>query len=306
MDGEDMDNLFQVIKAGGFMAEAGVGEATMTSLRDVRHRTWCVSKYTNGKTLVHALAGSRPGESLADAVFAYIYARVLGRVFELAYGEDLLSMALLDKEEGIYACPHSGEEVPLRDATRADDDTAIPFSDEAPEKCLAKAKRLAAITISTCQSFGLDPNVKRGKTAIVLALRGKGAQKAKCRHLKGGKAALYLEDLQKEVAIMPQYVHLGGILDYKTNMKAEAKRRLALAGSALDTGARLLFANRQINKEVRARMFETAILVTFFNLAIWVPKGEAWITMCEGYTRLLRPVPAPHVAGEELFRIPLR
>ncbi|CAE7899283.1 unnamed protein product [Symbiodinium sp. KB8] len=303
MDGEDMANLYQVIQTGGFMADAGVGAATMTALRDVHHRTWCVSKYTTGRTLVHALAGSRPGESLADAIFAYVYARVLGRIFEQAYGEDLLSVARTDKEEGIFAGPENGVEIPLRDTTWADD-TAIPFDDEEPERCISKAKRLAAITISTCQSFGLDPNLKRGKTAIVLAIRGKGAQKARRAFLRGGGASLYLEDLHKEVAIMPQYVHLGGIVDYKTNMKAEAKRRLALAGDALEAGAKLLYANKQIQKETRVKMFETAILATFFNLAIWIPRGEAWSSLCDGYTRLLRRILAPHVLGTELFKLP--
>ena len=303
MDGEDMAHLYEVIQTGGFMAEAGVGEAMMTALRDVHHRTWCVSKHTTGRTLVHALAGSRPGESLADAIFAYVYARVLGKIFELAYGEGLLSTVRSDKGEGIFADPRNGVELPLRDTTWADD-TAIPFDDEEPGRCIAKAKRLAAITISTCQSYGLDPNLKRGKTAIVLAIRGKGAQRARRTYLQGGGASLYLEDLQKEVAIMPQYVHLGGIVDHKANMKAEAKRRLALAGDALEAGGKILYGNRQILKETRAKMFETAILATFFNLAIWIPRGEAWSSLCDGYTRLLRRVLAPSVPGAELFKIP--
>ena len=42
-----------------------------------------------------------------------------------------------------------------------------------------RAQRLAAVVITECESVGMEPNLKRGKNTFVLALRGKGTQKAR-------------------------------------------------------------------------------------------------------------------------------
>ena len=300
---EEMEGPWNVIKSGGIMEEAGISGALRAMMKDVHHRTWCVTKHTNGSRLAMTHAGSRPGESLADAIFAYLYSRVLGRIWEAARGEEIISATTVSMEDGIFGVPGSGDEESLRDVTWADD-TAMPFDDVDPDRCLRKGKRLASLTIGICQEFGLQPNLKRGKTTVVLALQGKGVQKAKATHFGHGRTTLPLADLQVEVPVAPQYVHLGGVLDARVSMKPEMRRRLSMASAAMDSGKKLLFQNKQIPLETRAQLFEMSILSTLFNLPIWIPEGPAWKSLSQGYTRILRQLLSPRYPGDRIFTIP--
>ncbi|CAE7938289.1 X-element\ORF2, partial [Symbiodinium necroappetens] len=83
-------------------------------------------------------SGSRPGESWADALFSFLYARVLGKIAELADGEELLSYHHLEEAAGIFGRAGVGDPYGARDTTWADD-TALPLADRSPERLLRKA-----------------------------------------------------------------------------------------------------------------------------------------------------------------------
>ncbi|CAE7421483.1 unnamed protein product, partial [Symbiodinium sp. CCMP2456] len=139
---------------------------------------------------------------------------------------------------------------------------------------------------------------------MVLALTGKGVQKARKAHFDGGKKALPLADLQLEVPVASQYTHLGGVLDHRVEMKPEMRRRLAVATSSYEAGSKLIFANGTIPLNIRTQMFETVVLSTFHNIALWIPEGPAWSSMCGGYTRLLRRLLSTRYKGSRLFDVP--
>ena len=303
MGPEEMDGLWEIIRGGGVMAEAGISTGLRAMMKDVHHRTWCITRHANGSRVAITHAGSRPGESLADAIFAYIYSRVLGRIWEAACGEEILGTARAAVDEGVFGDPGHGEDVSIRDITWADD-TALPFDDEEPDRCIRKGTRLASLTIDICRDFGLQPNLKRGKTAVVLSLAGKGIRKAREKHFRHGRSTLQLLDLQEEVQVVPQYVHLGGVVEPQMHMKAEQRRRLAMAGAALEAGKKLIFLNADIPLRVRTKLFEMSILATFFNLAIWLPQGEAWEALSYGYTRMLRRLLCHRYKGDAIFGIP--
>ena len=60
----------------------------------------------------HATAGSRPGENWADAIFSFIYFRILASVATEGQGEGFLDIPFLGEE--------IASAVPCSDATRAD------------------------------------------------------------------------------------------------------------------------------------------------------------------------------------------
>ena len=120
-----------------------------------------------------------------------------------------------------------------------------------------------------------------------------------------GRPAILLEDLAIELPIVPQYVHLGAVIDNKLTLKGESRHRLALLGSAYDQGKRLVFQNKTIPLAIRASLFETGVRSTLFNLSIWMPEGEAWSKLSGGYSRCLRRLLSTHYKGADLFKIPL-
>ena len=158
--------------------------------------------------------------------------------------------------------------------------------------------------ISHCEGLGLQPNLKRGKTSILLRLAGKGAQAAKRAAFPKGEPRLHLRDLDVNVEIVANYTHLGGVLDHRGRMDQEARRRIAVAATAYDAGKQVLFGNRTIDLEARTAVFEATVRPTIFNLCLWVPGGSAWEKLNIGYTGLVRRLLQPTLQTKDVFKIP--
>ena len=301
---DDMHQLLRIVQEGGLMKEAGNKESVQAACADFHRGTWFVSSYATGHKLATTTTGSRPGDSWADAIFAYIYARAMGTLVERADGESLLSYIEHNPDNGIFSGPVGEVASIARDGTWADD-SVLPIEDKSPGQLVAKLKRLASLAISTLEEFGLSPNLKPGKTSAVLSLVGKGAMAARRAATIQGRPAILLEDLGIELPIVPQHVHLGAVIDNKLTLKGESRHRLALLGSAYDQGKRLVFQNKTIPLAIRASLFETGVRSTLFNLSIWMPEGEAWSKLSGGYSRCLRRLLSTHYKGADLFKIPL-
>ena len=89
LSGDDVQELLETVQAGGMMAQAGAPEALQQVVKDIHLHTWFVTRFSDGTEVCSSLAGSRPGESWADLIYAYIYGRVLHKVHEHARAEDL-------------------------------------------------------------------------------------------------------------------------------------------------------------------------------------------------------------------------
>ena len=85
---DDMHHLLRIVQEGGLMKEAGNKESVQAACADFHRGTWFVSSYATGHKLATTTTGSRPGESWADAIFAYIYARAMG-----TWGKELMGRA---------------------------------------------------------------------------------------------------------------------------------------------------------------------------------------------------------------------
>ncbi|CAE7337173.1 Cacna1c [Symbiodinium sp. CCMP2592] len=300
----DMHTILELVKSGGLMKEAGNSAAIQAACADFHRNTWCVSAFSSGDSVAMTATGSRPGESWADAIFSYIYARTMGTIIERADGEDLLTTLVVESDQQAFSADWPVEGCLVRDSTWADD-SAIPVDDEKPERLAFKIKRLTSIALATLEEFGLAPNLKPGKTAILVHLCGPGSQRAKRSLVNGKKAEVLLEDLGVAVQVTPQYTHLGGVLDLRLNLKAEARRRLALLGDAFEQGRKLLFQNRTIPLATRVQLDEASVRSTLFNLSLWLPHGDSWDRLCGGYSRCLRRVLAAEINGEALYKIPI-
>ncbi|CAE7258694.1 unnamed protein product [Symbiodinium microadriaticum] len=170
------------------------------------------------------------------------------------------------------------EPVLVPDSTWADD-SAFPLRDDNP-KLLATAEFAAPLDLSPHElpGAGNDPNLKPSKAAPVLRFAGKGAQAARRCFLADAKPQLWrLPDTQVSISTTPAYTHVGGVLDHRASMLPEARRRLSIASTSTsyDEGKALLYGNNTIALPVRVAVFEAAIRPSCFNVALWLPVGEA-------------------------------
>ena len=135
-------------------------------------------------------------------------------------------------------------------------------------------------------------------------LRGKGSATAAKEFFDHDKPSLYLADLDIHLPVTNQYKPLRGLLDSKSTMAAEARRRLSMATQAFDKGKQLLYLNLSIPFRVRASVLQTAVTSTYHSLGLWVPQGRGWSVLCGGYARLVRKLLSRTFQGDALFHLP--
>ena len=198
---------------------------------------------TNGDNLAVTQAGSRPGESWADAIFCYVYSRVLGTLTERADGESLLSYLPGDIADGVFDNDGLGQAAIARDGTWADD-TALPLEDADPVRLVQKDKRLTAITLTTFEEFGLSPNLKRDKTTIVMQLAGREYRRPASWRTRMARPSSTSRTCVSQCLWLRSTPIWG--LCWMLVLRCRLNRRLALLGAAYDQGKKLLFQNRTI------------------------------------------------------------
>ncbi|CAE6930722.1 unnamed protein product [Symbiodinium sp. CCMP2592] len=302
LDQADLAEFWGDIQQGGVMGQSTMPPSLRHLAKDTMHQSWFVTGYGTSSRVCVTQAASRPGEAWADLVFAFVLGKILCRIREAAAGEDLLQVLHHDGECGPYAKPGDGEEVQALECAWADD-AAFPTADRAPEKLLAKASRLCSVVLHECARHGLQPNLRPGKTALLLVLRGPGSRKARQKWFPQGQQSLALPDLGVEVPVVGAYTHLGALVDCAMSLQGEAKRRLAIAQSSFDEGKKLLYANSTIPLATRTGLFLTGFLATMFNLGTWVPEGHAWQRMAGGFTRILKGLLTKMFPGELLYNV---
>ena len=299
---EDMEDFKSLISVGGMMQDALVPTTLRHLAKDLLRKSWFIIRHGTDARVCQTSAGSRPGESWADVIFSFVLSKILLQIMEQATGEGLLTELSCDIAGGLYGQPTQGEPVLAKDCTWADD-CAVPLSDPQPDVLVAKSSRLASIVLDYCMRQGMQPNLKPKKTAYIMGLRGRGVQQARRRHFGAGEKVLKLRDLDLQVTIASNYVHLGGLIEVDMRLVQEARRRLSMAKAAYDSGKSLLFGNVTIPLTVRASLFSTAVTSTFFNLALWIPAGKAWDILDGGFSRLLRGLMARTYKGELLYKV---
>ncbi|OLP79036.1 hypothetical protein AK812_SmicGene40723 [Symbiodinium microadriaticum] len=280
---EEMHEFADLIKQGGMFDDAGFS-AWQRGLR--QHYTCWIT----------------PGRVMADVIFSFVLSKILLQIMEQATAENLLTELTFLDNGGIYETAGQGKTLQAKDCTWADD-SAFPLSDPDPHRLLAKTSRMGSLIIDYCQRHGMAPNLRPKKTAIILAVRGKGSQRARKQWFPHGAKSIHLRDLDLKIQVAGQYVHLGGLVDADLKMMGEARRRLSMAKASFDSGKALLYTNMSIPLSVRASLFATSVTSTFFNLALWVEEGEAWTKLEVGFSNLLRGLLAKTYKGELLYRV---
>ena len=304
LDQEDLQELMQTVREGGMLAQAGAPDALRQVVKDIHLNTWFVSRFSDGEKICNSLAGSRPGESWADLIYAFIYGRVLHKVHEYAVAENLTFELPHDAESGVFNATPGMESFSVTDTTWADD-SAFPLEALEPEALVLKTTRLCTLVISFCEGHGMAPNLKPGKTSVMIALQGKGSKQVRAKHFPAGTQRLYLPDLGVGVAVTDQYKHLGGYVDSRLTMRPEARFRLAQAASAYDAAKALLLNSPRLELPTRAALFASAVTPTFFNVGLWLPSGPAWETLSNGYSKLVRRLLITDVGAHRALRVPL-
>jgi hypothetical protein len=125
----------------------------------------------------HTSVGSRPGDCFADVVFSYLFSRVLK-----SFQQKLDEVGL---QQRVAAAP-TFDPFGTQDSPAAQvpylgpvwmDDVCICLTAPTPDGLLRRVGTATSLLLDTMKGYGLTPNLKKGKTELLLSLRGRGVRK---------------------------------------------------------------------------------------------------------------------------------
>ena len=152
----------------------------------------------------------------------------------------------------------------------------------------------------------MKPNLKRGKSALLLALRGAGCRKVAAAWFPNDKRTTDLPVPDGTVDVLhveSSYVHLGTCVDKDGLLDGEAKRRVGMMGHAFEQTRGIALQNPSLDMRTRSSVFLSAVGSVAFNLELWTEEEKAWESLALGFWRLQRRLLARSFCGELLFKL---
>ena len=299
------DELIKAVQTGGIMGQYGTSGHVRTLVKDAHDGSCFVTRYADGQHVCLTEAGSRPGESLADLIYAWIFHAVLRDIKVCLRKMGVLQCVPFTGDLSPYA-GSCAEELDFLGTTWADDST-FACADRDPTHLVHKTRLLLRAIVDQCAVRGLIPNRKPGKTSVVLSLRGKGSRKEQLNLFGGGDRHLTVHTErfgQLQIPVVPTYVHLGCAVEKGMNMETEAHRRGAIAATAFEPLRQMVFQNTSIPPKIRGQLFTVFIDSTYFNLEIWRgPVDRGWKRLELGHQQLTKRLLAKDLPAEEIHKL---
>ena len=297
------NDLLSVIRDGGLFQRHGLSDHVRMLTKDLHDASFFVTRHATGATVVETQLGSRPGESIADIIFAWILHRVLDGIEEKLCEAGCGEYIQAGDEKNLWD-HESGECVPILGPIWADDG-AFMTSHEDAKALWARATVLATAVLQCFFESGLTPNLEKGKTEMLISFRGARSRMMQTEIFGSGERCMLLDVGawgQQRLRLTTEYVHLGCALDRGATMKLETTRRLSKAQGAFQEHRRRIYQNTRIPIPVRGALFAAMVEATMFNLEIWnCSTGPAWTKLLAGHGKLLRRLLARDFDSETLL-----
>ena len=221
-------------------------------------------------TLTNTASGTRPGDSMADILYAFMMARFLASVREEFIQQGLHS------EFPINWIPHGSlapGDIPDQHIVQASwvDDFVLLLRAEDPVILLAKVKTAMGIVQDVAASYALQLNYNRDKTSALMNLRGHQARRLWTQILESDPANPYLEFTSASLtqpgrlAVVPDYVYLGQLQDGKGHPASEVHRRFLETQASSRLLKRNVFRSPRMPTKTKLMLFKSLVLskVTF-------------------------------------------
>lgn len=240
-------------------------------LQEMMSATWFTS--TKRTELYESLAGSRPGDGLADVAFALIFQRIMhiimGRIKEELGISDPDIQGAFDLVGG---CTPNYEPPRLLEVIWADD-LALAYRCESAADLVPALKRIVAIVFQECRRHALVPNLKKGKTELMAIPKGPGCRAIRAELFNVEEPYMDIQDVPEELAkirLIASYKHLGSRINIGQRLMQEIKCRMGYAGSVFRKYRRQLFQNRKLSLQRRTFLFRSMAMAVFmYNVGTW-------------------------------------
>ena len=280
------------------MSECGVPPYLEALCAELHASTWFTTE--GRQELVRTCGGTRPGSPCADFVFSMLFQKVLHKLRDSLYAQGLLCDFEWSGTRSLFPDAVLQDKIEtLFDIVWADD-LAVLFVSPDGSSSPRRAIVIAAELFDFCLRYGLQPNnFGKGKTELLLTVRGKGSVKTRRELFEKPDPHLevpckYIPDCK--LRQITQYRHLGGRLVLAAKDKYEMMSRVGQARALYNKYRNKLFQSSSIKLEVRTQLMEPFVLsLVQFGMSTWVSYTQADLKSAAGrlmtmYKGLLRPV----------------
>ena len=229
-------------------------------------------------TVYVSRSGTRPGDSLADVVFALVMADAMAEV------EDELRAVCPNMYDNLELCPSHPVWA---------DDACFPFWEAGADKLEEKAALVARVVHVVCCRRALEPNYGLEKTECMLIHGGSGAKQAR-RHVFAGSGKLTFEafGVRQQVRVTSAYTHLGTTITDDLGACCDVRRKIAKGLGLVRPLASKVLRREDVPLAKRAEICNAlGPTAAGFNCAVWghFPKDvmKRWVRGHENMYRML-------------------
>ena len=172
---------------------------------------------------------------------------------------------------------------------------------DSPAELVKKTSKLISIMIAAFQRYGLRPNLKQGKTEVMMHLCGKGAKKERQKLFDPETQRHFVKSIDgvHAVGVVNSYKHLGTIRTPSGSHVKDAKARASACVKVYIQLAGQVFGNNQISISTRLSLAESLCFsVLFSGTETWVAPNEVAVAIIHSARlRILR-----YVAGKARYQ----
>eukprot|EP00435_Cladocopium_sp_Y103_P009245 s1408_g2.t1 len=257
---ETMHELALLLSQPSALSEAGAPAHVQLLLQALHRDTWF--QMGTQTDLVRTEVGSRPGDSFADVVFGYLWAKILKGVEDTLVRhevlESIVDLALPTPYE--YVNPSSLSNIPLLGPTWMDD-LNIVLTAPSNAALVSKTQFALSVLIDTCKQHHMEPNLKKGKTEVMFTFCGSHSRAYRRQYYSQVPGLPVVCDTSTfQIAVVSRYLHLGGVIHHRDATNQEIQRRLAIAHQNYQQHRRILYHNCALPWTTRCDLFQTLVL----------------------------------------------
>ena len=296
---EEFARLWRHLQTPDILTSIGTDPRHKAILDELLSSTWFT---VMGEPEITATrAGSRPGDNLADVVYAFVYSRLLEHLRLSLEHEGYQTFDAVSLDESLRRlepCEIDAKEAPqLCDITWADD-LAIFLQHGDPHELLRRAKLTAGVMLDLCWSRGLLPNLNKGKTEAILKLKGPNSKQLRLQTFRDPEPALDVPSTLKQdvkIRLVHKYRHLGHQIPLSYKQEDEVRARTGQARAAYAQHRKTIFQNTALPLALRSKLLNCLVIsVLSFNQGTWSTLGSKCFQHYAGtimgfYRGLLRP-----------------
>ena len=247
-------------------------------LEELLSSTWFTAQHRS--EVLESLAGSRPGDGMADLVFGFIFKRILRRV--RCRLEEVLDIHQIDtggRFDFTMPAPEDWQAPVMQEVIWADD-LAIAYRKKGATSLVEDMGKITTVVLQECLRHGLIPNLKRGKTELLLLLNGEGSRSARASFFNDLEPQLHISEVPADfewINIVHTYRHLGTKIHVSQKNLPEIKARCGQAGAVFRKYRKQVFQNPRISLDRRIYLFNSMVMAILeYNIGTWskLSKGE--------------------------------